>query len=416
MGVVPAEYLPRVIDGLLHDLLSELPALLLVGPRAVGKTTTAVRHVRTVVRLDREAEAAALRADPDAVLRGLEEPVLLDEWQTVPGVLGAVKRAVDNDSRPGRYILAGSVRAERDAALWPGTGRLVRVALWGLTAREIAGDAASAPFLDRVVADGLQVLGAHPDPPDLRGYVELALVGGFPESAIRLSEAARERWIESYVEQLLTRDAAQIEGGRDPDRLLRYFRALASNSAGVVEDRTLYEAAGISRVTAVAYDRLLRDLLVVDALPSWTSNRLKRLVRSPKRYLVDSSLVAGALRLGVDGFLRDGGLLGRLLDTFVVAQLRAELVVCATRPTLHHLRQEQGRHEVDVVAEMAGGGVVALEVKADSAPGADAARHLAWLRDALGGRFVAGIVLHTGPRTYALGDRIVAAPICSLWS
>lgn len=413
---MPAEYLPRVIDGLLYQLLSELPALLVVGPRAVGKTTTAVRHVRTVVRLDREAEAAALRADPDAVLRGLDEPVLLDEWQAVPGVLGAVKRAVDVDSRPGRYILAGSVRAERDAALWPGTGRLVRVALWGLTAREIAGDVSSAPFLDRVVAHGLQVLGAHRDPPDLRGYVELALVGGFPEAAIRLSAAARERWIESYIEQLLTRDAARIEGDRDPDRLMRYFRALAINTAGVVEDRTLYEAAGISRVTAVAYERLLRDLLVVDALPSWTSNRLKRLVRSPKRYLVDSSLVAGALRLDVDGFLRDGDLLGRLLDTFVVAQLRAELAVCATRPTLHHLRQEQGRHEVDVVAELAGGGVVALEVKADSAPGSDAARHLAWFRDALGERFVAGIVLHTGPRTYALGDRIVAAPICALWS
>ncbi len=242
------------------------------------------------------------------------------------------------------------------------------------------------------------------------------MAGGFPEAAIRMSQAARERWLESYVEQLLVRDAAHLDGDRDPDKLSRYFRALAINTAGVVEDRTLYEAAGISRLTAVAYDRLLRDLLVVDTLPSWTSNRLKRLVRSAKRYVVDPSLVAGALRLGVDGFLRDGDLLGRLLDTFVVAQLRAELAVCETRPTLHHLRQEQGRHEVDVVAELAGGGVVAIEVKAHSAPGSYAARHLAWLREAVGDRFVAGIVLHTGPRAYTLGDRLVAAPICTLWS
>ena len=117
------EYRQRLMDPLLAEMLSELPALLLVGPRATGKTTTAARHAKTIVRLDREAEAAAFRADPDAALRDLPEPVLLDEWQTTPEVLGAVKRAVDVDSRPGRYLLAGSVRADLETETWPGTGR-----------------------------------------------------------------------------------------------------------------------------------------------------------------------------------------------------------------------------------------------------------------------------------------------------
>lgn len=108
-------YRRRLVDPLLAGLLSELPALLVVGPRATGKTTTAARHVATVVRLDREAGAAAFRADADAALRGLVEPVLLDEWQAVPGVLGAVKRAVDADYRPGRFLLTGSVGADLDA-------------------------------------------------------------------------------------------------------------------------------------------------------------------------------------------------------------------------------------------------------------------------------------------------------------
>lgn len=108
-----AEYHPRSADRLIGDLLGELPALLIVGPRACGKTTTASRHAATIVRLDRPAEAVAFRADPDAALRGLDEPVLLDEWQAAPEVLGAVKRAVDTDPRPGRYILTGSVRADR---------------------------------------------------------------------------------------------------------------------------------------------------------------------------------------------------------------------------------------------------------------------------------------------------------------
>jgi predicted AAA+ superfamily ATPase len=133
------------------------------------------------------------------------------------------------------------------------------------------------------------------------------------------------------------------------------------------------------------------------------------------RFVVDPSLVASALHLDANDVLRDGDMLGRLLETFVVAQLRAELARCATRPILYHLRQEQGRHEVDIVAELAGGGVVAMEVKADSAPAPHAARHLIWLRDALGERFLGGVVLHTGPRSYGLSERIHAAPIATLW-
>lgn len=89
-------YRPRLVDRTLEELMGELPATLLVGPRATGKTTTALRHAATVVRLDRPAEAVAFQADPDAALRGWKEPILLDEWQAVPGVLGAVKREVDD--------------------------------------------------------------------------------------------------------------------------------------------------------------------------------------------------------------------------------------------------------------------------------------------------------------------------------
>jgi predicted AAA+ superfamily ATPase len=105
-----------MLDGLLAELLAELPAVMVTGPRAGGKTTTAARHAASVVRLDRVLEVEAFRADPDVALREYEEPILLDEWQEEPGVLGAVKRAVDEDPRPGRFLLTGSVRAELDAS------------------------------------------------------------------------------------------------------------------------------------------------------------------------------------------------------------------------------------------------------------------------------------------------------------
>jgi predicted AAA+ superfamily ATPase len=409
-----AAYHRRFIEPLLANLLAEVPALLIVGPRASGKTTTAIRYAKTTVRLDRPSEAAAFRADPDAALRGLAEPVLLDEWQAVPEVLGAVKRAVDTDPRPGRYLLTGSVRADLDSDTWPGTGRLVRLAMYPLTASERLEHPGTPPLLDRLSrADELELPSS---PPDLRQYVELALESGFPEAALSLSPAVRQRWLESYVDQLLTRDVQQFEDGRDPTRLRRYFEAYALNSAGIVDDKTLYDSAGINRRTALAYERLLTQLLVVDAIPAWTSNRLKRLMRSAKRYLVDPALLTGLLRADANAVLRDGNLLGRVIETFVVAQLRAEVVIAETRPRLYHLRQEQGRKEIDLLAELGADRIIGIEIKADSAPGKEAANHLAWLRDELGDRFVAGVVLHTGHRVYALGERIRAVPICTLWA
>lgn len=407
-------YLPRSVDPLIDRLLTELPALFIVGPRAAGKTTTAARYSRTVVQLDREAEAVAFRADPDAALRGMLEPILLDEWQVVPGVLGAVKRAIDARPDPGRFIVTGSVRSDLEAELWPGTGRLTRVPMYGMTLREQVGEFRRPAFLDRVASgDALQ---PAQDTPDLRGYVELIIRSGFPEAALRLSETARQRWLESYVDQLLTRDVEQVDAGRDPARLRRYFEAYAVNTAGVVEDKAIYDSAGIDRKTAVAYERLLANLLVVDALPAWTTNRLKRLVLSPKRHIVDAALAASILGLDVNAILRSGDLLGRLLDTFVVSQLRAEIVVSETRPRLHHVRQEQGRFEIDVLGELGGGQVVGMEVKASAAPTGRDARHLVGLRDRLGDTFLAGILFHTGPRTFALAERVMAVPISALWA
>jgi len=273
---------------------------------------------------------------------------------------------------------------------------------------------ATVPLVDRIVAG--EELSAASDTPDLRGYVDLAVRGGFPEASLELSEGARVRWIEGYVDQLLTRDALTIENGRDPARLRRYFEAYALSSAGLADHKTIHDAAGINRKTAIAYEQLLMNLVVVDHLPAWTSNRLKRLTRTPKRYLTDGSLLAGTLGVDASAVLRDGDLLGRLLDTFVTAQLRAEATVALSRPQLCHARQEQGRHEIDVVVELGGQRVIGIEVKSTSAPSRADARHLRWMKDQLGDRFLGGVVLHTGPDTYHLGNGIIAAPISTLWA
>jgi predicted AAA+ superfamily ATPase len=408
-------YVPRLADPVLDRYVDAFPALLITGPRATGKTTTALRHARARVRLDLEAEGFAFRADPDSSLRSFPEPVLLDEWQAVPGVLGAVKRAVDDDPRPGRFILTGSVRADLEGETWPGTGRLVRVPMYGLTVREMERAVDGPTFVEKLVEGELDGFVLPRETPDLRGYVALALRGGFPDAALLPDAELRQAWLDSYLEQLLTRDAQSLAGGRDPTRLRRYFETLALNSAGLPDAQTLYDTAGVDRKTAAAYDRLLANLLVMEMLPAWTNSRFQRLVKTAKRYLLDPSLIGSALGLDETAVLRDGGLLGRLLDTFVASQIRPEVALRPRRPRLYHLREKDGRREIDLLAELAAGDVVAIEVKATAAPRPDDAKHLAWLRDTLGERFLAGAVLHTGPRRYRLAERVHAVPICALW-
>jgi len=410
-------YRARLVDSLLDELVSQISAVMITGPRASGKTTTAIRRAATTVQLNAEAQAAAFLADPDAALTGLTEPVLLDEWQEVPGVFGAARRAVDADPRPNRFYLTGSVQAEHDNEVWPGTGRFVRLAMYPMTVRERLGDAAASAFLDKLAAG--EDLTVPADTPDLRGYVGLSMESGFPMAALQLSGRPRRMWLQSYLDDLLTHDIEELEDPatrrRDPERMRRYFEAYALNSAGVAEHKTIYDAAAVAKTTAVEYEDLLRRLLVVDQMPAWTSNRLKRLIRAPKRYLVDAALIPAALRLSAQAVIGDGNVLGRVLDTFVVGQLRPEVVVAESEPRLFHLRTPEGRHEVDVVVELGGERVIAIEVKASAAPSADDARHLRWLRDELGNRFVRGVVLHTGPRIYRLSEEIIAAPISTLW-
>ncbi len=154
---------------------------------------------------------------------------------------------------------------------------------------------------------------------------------------------------------------------------------------------------------------------MVDSLPAWTSNRFKRLALAPKRHVTDPGILAGALGVDAAAVLRDGDLLGRVLESFVAAHLRAEASYTTARARLHHLRAEQGRHEIDVVAEVGARDVLGIEVEAASAPSTNDARRLIWLRDELGARFLHGVVLRTGPRTFELSERIVAAPIGSIW-
>jgi predicted AAA+ superfamily ATPase len=394
--------------------MPELPAVMLAGPRGCGKTTTALRRAKSSLRLDRPEQADAFRAAPDAILAAQAEPVLIDEWQNAPESLGAIKRAVDTGTGGGRFLVTGSVRSRLSAEGWPATGRIVPIVMYGLTQGEIEQSPAATAGVTRLFADSDPDTGTLADAPTLTDYVSMAVRGGFPD-AVRLSDLARSAWYEGYIEQLIHHDVSELDIVRNPTAMSALVRAIALNTAGIPSIAVLSEAANIDQRTTKSYLDLLESLRIIERLPAWGTNRLNRLVKSPKYHVIDAGMAAQLAGDDRKGLLANGTRLGRIIDTFVTAQLRPLLRLNAPAISAYHLRDKNGGREVDLVLESASGQIVGIEIKAANTATPSDAKHLAWLRDELGPTFIRGIVAHTGPMTFPLGPKLWAIPIATLW-
>ena len=408
-------YVPRLVDRVLPELLTTLPAISIVGPRGVGKTTTALHYAVDVRRLSRTTEAVAFRLDPYTMLGTLQEPALLDEWQIVPEVLSAVKESVDADPRAGRFILTGSVRIAKERT-WQAAGRVVRLPIYPMTQREILANTAGALFVDRLRQPSTSAFAPAQQPVTILDYVEKALDGGLPDVIFHRQGRGRMAWLRSYMDEITTSDIRMTEANPDRRKFATYLKAVASSSATIVDDATLFDTAHVSRPTASQYDDLLESIYFADKIPAWWSDRLTRLTASPKRFVLDTSLLIWALSTNKQGILANAATLGRVIESFVAMQLRPEIAISDAMPTLSHLREKAGRREIDFIIEYADTTIAAVEVKSTSSPDLSDARHICWLRDTLGDRFLAGIVLHSGPYTLPLSDRVWAAPISTLWA
>jgi len=406
-------YISRFVDTHLEQALSRSGAVELRGPRGVGKTTTALQVARTVFACQNADTAAAIRQDPRSALLGQRTPVLIDEWQEVPEVLWAVKEHLDTSNDPGRFIITGSLRGHQGEQS-PLTGRAEAIDMFPFSVAERRG-VRTAPLAERLfdvhdIEVGDTDLG-------INDYVAIALESGYPNTMSEVDPGARAARLRNRIDGTVNVDG--LVGRHDRSKLADFVAAYALHSGGVVPLQRLCDDVGISPNTGRAYEALLsRTYLVADA-PSFHHNRISHLRRSPKRLLVDAGLLAAAWGVGADVISRSADLRGRLLETFVAAQLRAGALASSVRYSLGHLRRN-GR-EVDFVLDGGVRGVVAVEVKAGIHGGRKEARHLFWLRDQLGDSFAGGVVLHTGrrpphPLDGAPTGRIWSVPVSALWA
>ncbi|MDT7858411.1 ATP-binding protein [Rubrivirga sp. S365] len=410
--------LHRNVTPELRDALADTPVVLLNGARQTGKSTLARALApdafpdgpAAYVTLDDATALAAATADPDGFVRGLDGPVILDEVQRAPELFRAVKAEVDRDRRPGRFLLTGSA----DVLLLPVAseslaGRMEVVTLWPLSQGEIEGR--TERFVDVAFEDAL------PPAPEASGgsvWARLAR-GGYPEAAEREDARRRSRWFGSYVTTILQRDVrdlARIEGLSEMPRLLALVGARTATLLNVAE---LSRSSGLPASTLKRYLTLLQATFLVREFPAWSTNRSKRLVKSPKLLVADSGLAAHLV-----GFEAEGAasalveLPGLLLETFVIGELVKQAGWSRRRVTLHHYRTQDGR-EVDAVLEDASGRVAGVEVKASGSVSAKDFGGLRALRDERPEAFHRGVVLYTGPDVVPFGDDLAAVPMSALW-
>lgn len=413
----PGTYIPRFVDRRLGELLAAVPAVELRGPRGCGKTTTAERHARTCFYLDDPNDEDLLRRDARALFEASEPPILIDEWQQVPEVLWTVKRIVDRaPAENGLFIITGSFRSTQAGQL-PSTGRVVPLDMFPLTMAEKT----------QTVVESLFERLSTGDPGDAaptlntNDYIEMALASGYPRPMAMPSKTLRATALRARVEQTLNVDS--LLGRQDRVKLLEFARVYASHSGRVMPLTRLCEESGVTRATGREYLALMERTFLAHECPAFLPGGVSRVQKSPKRLLVDAGLAAAIWESDAWTIRRSSDLRGRLMETFVAAQLRAEHDPGVSGYRLRHFRRDGGQ-EVDFVLDGGPRGVVGVEVEAGDRAGLHEARHLLWLRDQLGSRFAGGAVLHTGPRRPAVlsrasgesgGGDIWSAPLATLW-
>jgi uncharacterized protein len=419
-------YQRRVIDDEIDQLIDDLAALAIEGPKGVGKTRTALERARTVHRLDDPAELAIAAAEPARLLQG-DRPVLIDEWQRLPQIWDLVRRAVDDGAAPGSFLLTGSAVPDPPPT-HSGAGRIVSIRMRPLTLSER--HASASVSLSRLLTGTQPHVGGETDVV-LTDYAEEILSSGFP-GLRQLSERPRRAQLEAYASRIVDRDIPDDAGIviRNPAALRRWMTAYAAASSTTATLEKIRDAASAghesppAKRTTQAYRDALARIWVLDEVPAWipSNNRLRELSQAPKHQLADPGLAAQLLGAQASTLLegkssgpeivRDGTLLGALFES--LATLCVRVYAAHSEARIGHLRTVRGRQEIDLIVERPDGSVIAIEVKLARTVSNDDLRHLKWLKEKLGDRVLDQVIITTGPQAYRREDGIAVVPLALL--
>jgi len=415
-----------MVDHEIDELLHGLPAIALEGPKAVGKTETAMQRAETVRLLDDPRQLEVFRAAPDRLIAG-DPPVLVDAWQRFPASWDLVRRAVDDDPSPARLLLTGSA-SPSNAPKHSGVGRIVTVRMRPMSLAERA--------LTKPSVSLASLLSGHRPPiegsttVDLATYTNEIVASGFPAIRASTGRVLRSQ-LDGYLDRIVEHDfAAAGLRVRNPVALRRWMTAFAAATSTTASYETIRDASSAgqndkpAKTTTGPYRATLEQLWMIEEVPAWTPSRnhLRRLASSPVHQLADPALAARLLGIGADALIegqssgppipRDGTLLGALFESLMTLSVRT--YAQANEARVRHLRTRGGEHEIDLIVERYDGRVLAIEVKLTATVDDRDLRHLKWLENTIGPDLLDAAVITTGTDAYRRPDGIAIIPAALL--
>jgi uncharacterized protein len=409
--------LRRAIEERYRETVAARRVTIVTGPRQSGKTTLVASQLSgaaTMRSLDEQGVLDAALQDPAGFVALGGRPLIIDEvHRGGEPLVRAIKAQVDRDRSPGQFVLTGSSNFLTVPTISESlAGRAGFLEVWPFTQGELAG--ISDRFVDLLFTGAKALADYRPSGINREELLQRVCTGGYPE-VHELPPRQRPGWFRDYVRTTIERDVVELSGIRKVAEMRQLLRLLAARSSCELVMQSLIDDSALERQAVYDHRGWLETIHLVTTLPAWSRNLTRRVKKRPKVFLTDPGLAAwlmgktpAALENPTDPAT------GRLVETFVFAELHRQLTWAATDATLFHWQDRSGG-EIDFVLEAADGRVVALEVKTGQTPKREWLHQLEHMRDTLGDNFIAGVVLYGGQHVLPFGDRLMAAPISALW-
>jgi len=395
--------------------MTDTPVVIIQGARQVGKSTLASMLAGTSpdvvsVTLDDPVVLAVAQSDPVFFVEQAGSGLLvIDEAQRAPGLILPLKASVDRDRRPGRFLLTGSADLLRVKGVGDSlAGRAETIELMPLSQGELARRTTPEDFVNWVTSGAPGTVFPALEPSSV-------VRGGYPEAVRRIPSRAA-RWFAAYVDRLTDHDARDLQQGGYPDHMRVLLELIAAGGQAELVKAKVARTIGVSENSVEAYVRLATTMRLLTVLPPWTRSPRGRIARRPKVGLNDTGLSAQLTGFTGAHAQTVGGreYYGALTEQFVALELRKQAAWSHERFQLFHYRDHDGL-EVDIIAELPDGQLVAIEVKSSQTVTDKSWSALERFRAHHTDRKITGVVLHGGTQVAHLHDWIHVLPISSLW-
>jgi len=409
------DWIPRHLTQNVQESLLDTRVVLVNGPRQCGKTTL-VRQLAGDMRyitLDDPNMATLAQQDPVGLVRQLDRAII-DEVQRAPQLMLALKMAVDEDQRPGRFLLTGSANVLALPQIADSlAGRMEVHTLLPLSQAEL--QQRPNDFLQRAQKQDWPFTRPELAPPPVIGnkHVEHALAGGYPEMRRRATNARRQSWARDYISNLMERDVRDIAQIEHLSQMPRLLTVLATQCGQLLNAKQTGAQLGLDTRTLDKYITILERLFLIQRLPAWSRHEGNRLIKTPKLHFLDAGLQATLQRLSPELLLTQRTRWGATLETWVYAELRKAIALSADMWFLSHYR-DKDQVEVDFVLEDSLRQVIGIEVKAAAHVTPQDFKGLKRLQALAGDSFITGIVLYDGTHALSFGNGLWAIPLSAL--